>query len=79
MTETKHDPAVGCPLERRVRKLCGSAMAHSHCRYAGEISPIRIHFCDASDQKYSPCEYKDVAGWIHGAEGIKGHNVKLRD
>ena len=50
--------------------LCGSAMAHHNCKYAGGITS-QAHICNASGAKYERCEYADKGGLIHREYGIK--------
>ena len=56
--------------------LCGSAMAHHNCKYAGEITASRVHICNANIAIYDNCEYTDKGGLIHRKHGIKTIEVR---
>lgn len=63
---------VGYALNDRLDvSLCGSAIAHANCRYAGEVTESHLHKCSATADKYSQCEFADKGGLIHKQCGIE--------
>ena len=54
----------------QMNNLCGSHLAHSACKFKGEITDERIHLCSAVQKDYEVCEYADKGGLLHINENI---------